>query len=242
MASKKLPRRVGRSRLQLRNLKIRTRVNRYAEGSCLIEMGHTQVLCLATVEEKLPKWREASQQGWVTAEYAMLPRATHTRSDRESVKGKVSGRSQEISRLVGRALRSVVDFSTLGPRMIAVDCEVLQADGGTRCAAINGGYVALALAIQGLMKKGLLAKSPLTGAVAAVSAGIVDGVCRLDLDYEEDSNAEVDMNVVMTGDGRFVEIQGTAEHRPFSDRQMKEMVNAAAKGIRKIIQVQNKIF
>jgi len=224
----------------LRAIKIRPDVNRYAEGSCLIEMGHTQVLCLATVEEKLPKWREALAQGWVTAEYAMLPRATHTRSDRESVKGKVSGRSQEISRLVGRALRSVVDFSALGSRTVTLDCEVLQADGGTRCAAINGGFVALALALKQLRRKGLIKSSPLKQEVAAVSVGFVAGKPCLDLNYEQDSNAEVDMNVVMTSDGRFVEIQGTAEQKPFSEKQMAEMIKNATQGIRQIIQIQKK--
>lgn len=243
MASKKLSRsRDGRGPDELRKIRIRTGVNRYAEGSCLIEMGNTHVLCLASVEEKVPKWRDELGEGWVTAEYAMLPRATHTRSDRESVKGKPSGRTQEISRLVGRALRSVVDFSKLGPRTVTVDCEVLQADGGTRCASINGGYVALALALRGLQKKKLIAQWPLGQAVAAVSVGVVGKKCFLDLDYKEDSTAEVDMNVVMTGDGRFVEVQGTAEQEPFSERQMKEMIRMAGHGIEKLVRIQKKIL
>lgn len=225
--------------LALRPLRFKKNVNRYAEGSCLVEMGHTRVLCLASVEEELPKWRKDSGLGWVTAEYAMLPRATHTRSDRESVKGKLSGRSQEISRLVGRALRSIADFSLLGPRSITLDCEVLQADGGTRCAAINGAMVALALACRRLMKEKKLEKWPLKELVAAVSVGISQRRLCLDLCYEEDSAADVDMNVVMTGQGDFVEIQGTAEHRPFSKAESKAMLDLAASGLGKILKAQH---
>ena len=224
--------------LKLRPLSFKKNVNRYAEGSCLIEMGHTRVLCLASVAEDLPKWRKESGLGWVTAEYAMLPRATHTRSDRESVKGKVSGRTQEISRLVGRALRSVVDFKLLGPHSITLDCEVLQADGGTRCAAINGAMIALALACRRLMKEKKIAHWPLKDSVAAVSVGLFQRKLCLDLCYEEDSAADVDMNVVMTGKGEFVELQGTAEHRPFSKSEAKSLLDLAAVGLRKITLAQ----
>ncbi|HKX12694.1 MAG TPA: ribonuclease PH [bacterium] len=224
--------------LKLRPLSFKKNVNRYAEGSCLIEMGHTRVLCLASVAEDLPKWRKESGLGWVTAEYAMLPRATHTRSDRESVKGKVSGRTQEISRLVGRALRSVVDFKLLGPHSITLDCEVLQADGGTRCAAINGAMIALALACRSLMKEKKIAHWPLKDSVAAVSVGLFQRKLCLDLCYEEDSAADVDMNVVMTGKGEFVELQGTAEHRPFSKSEAKSLLDLAAVGLRKITLAQ----
>jgi ribonuclease PH len=228
------------SRLKLRPIQIKTDVNRYAEGSCLIEMGHTKVLCLASVEEEVPKWKKELGEGWVTAEYAMLPRATHTRSSRESVKGKVSGRTQEISRLIGRALRAVVDFPKLGPRTITLDCEVLQADGGTRCAGINGAMVALALACRRLQREKKISAWPLTGTVAALSVGIVSGKLCVDLCYEQDSAADVDMNVVMTGDGRFVELQGTAEHDPFTLAQSQQMIRAAAQGIRKVTQIQGR--
>lgn len=219
---------------------LRAGVNRYAEGSCLIEMGHTRVLCLASVSEGIPKWKDQQDAGWVTAEYAMLPRATHTRSDRESVKGKVSGRSQEISRLIGRALRAVVDFKKLGPRTVTVDCEVLQADGGTRCAAITGAYVALALACRRLQKEKKIKAWPLRDSIAAVSVGIVNGRLCLDLAYEEDSQAEVDMNVVMLGKGTFAELQGTAEHAPFTRAQAAAMMALAAKGIRALTRQQKK--
>ncbi len=224
--------------LKLRPLRFKKNVNRYAEGSCLIEMGHTRVLCLASVAEDLPKWRKESGLGWVTAEYAMLPRATHTRSDRESVKGKVSGRTQEISRLVGRALRAVVDFKLLGPHSITLDCEVLQADGGTRCAAINGAMIALALACRRLMKEKKIERWPLKDTVTAVSVGLVQRKLCLDLCYEEDSAADVDMNVVMTGKGEFVELQGTAEHRPFSKAEAKSLLDLAAVGLRKVTKAQ----
>lgn len=229
---------MSRSALALRPLKFKTQVNRYAEGSCLIEMGNTQVLCLASVEEEVPKWRKDLGEGWVTAEYAMLPRATHTRSARESVKGRVSGRTQEISRLIGRALRAVVDFKKLGPRTVTLDCEVLQADGGTRCASVNGAMIALALACRRLQREKRIAAWPLTDTVAALSVGYVGGKLCVDLCYEQDSAADVDMNVVMTGDGRFVELQGTAEHEPFSLAQSQRMIRAAAQGIEKITRIQ----
>ncbi|HBF12708.1 MAG TPA: ribonuclease PH [Deltaproteobacteria bacterium] len=227
---------------QLRPIKMVPHYTRYAEGSVLIKQGHTVVLCNASVEEDVPRHVKGSGKGWVTAEYAMLPRATHTRSSRESVKGKVQGRTQEISRLVGRALRSVCDMSLLGERQITVDCDVLQADGGTRCASITGGYVALAMACTKLVKQGAIPSSPLTGMVAAVSTGIVSGVSCLDLNYEEDSAAEVDMNFVVTDAGLFVEVQGTAEHNPFSFTNLQIMKNLAMKGIRQIIIEQKKIL
>ncbi len=226
----------------LRPLKIIPNYTRYAEGSVLMIQGHTQVLCNASVEESVPHYKKGSFEGWVTAEYSMLPRATHTRSSREAVKGKLSGRTQEISRLIGRALRSVVDLKILGERQILIDCDVLQADGGTRCASINGAYVALALAIQKLMKNKLLLANPLRGFVAAVSTGLKDGKSFLDLNYEEDSSFDVDMNFVMTGSSEFVEVQGTAEHHPFTFEQMTAMKNLAAKGIREIISFQKKIL
>ncbi|MCE9625616.1 MAG: ribonuclease PH [Deltaproteobacteria bacterium] len=232
---------MSRNKLSLRPLSFQLNVNRYAEGSCLVTMGNTKVLCLASVEEEVPRWKKDLGEGWVTAEYAMLPRATHTRSSRESVKGKVSGRTQEISRLVGRALRAVVDYKKLGPRIITLDCEVLQADGGTRCASINGAMVALAMACHRLKREKKIEAWPLTGTVAALSVGIVDGALCVDLCYEEDSSAEVDMNIVMTGDGRFVELQGTAEHKPFTFAQSQQMIRAAERGIRKISQEQGRV-
>ncbi len=230
----------GRAFNQLRKMRIQVGLNRYAEGSCLMQLGHTRVLCLASVQEGVPKWKAEGEGGWVTAEYAMLPRATHTRSEREAVKGKISGRTQEISRLIGRSLRAVVDMKKLGPRTIIVDCEVLQADGGTRCASITGGFVALALACRRLKKRKLIEKWPLHQSVAAVSVGRIDGDNRLDLDYEEDSRAQVDMNVVMTGDGKFVELQGTAEHQPFSHAEAGQLMKLAQKGIRELTAQQLK--
>jgi len=231
----------GRKPDELRKATIKPNVNRYAEGSCLIKMGHTQVLCLASVEEELPRWRKDSGLGWVTAEYAMLPRATHTRSRRESVKGKVSGRTQEISRLIGRALRAVVDFEKLGPRSISVDCEVLQADGGTRCASITGAYVALVLACKYLKKQKLISAWPLLDSVSAISVGILHGQNLLDLPYEEDSAAEVDMNIVMTGKGKLVEIQGTAEQAPFSFQKAGQLMKLAGKGCEELRKLQNEV-
>lgn len=230
----------GRTPAMLRPVKIKTKFTRYAEGSVLITQGHTQVICTASVEEEVPRHKKNSGEGWVTAEYSMLPRATHTRSQREAVKGKVSGRTQEISRLIGRALRAVIDLKKLGERSVLIDCDVIQADGGTRCASINGGYVALKMACDGLVKKGLIPESPLLDSVAAISTGVVDGVACLDLDYEEDSTAHVDMNFVMTGFGKFVEIQGTAEHEPFSIAEMDAMRKLAQKGIAEIIAIQER--
>jgi ribonuclease PH len=210
----------------------------HAEGSVLVEFGKTRVLCAASVSEDVPRWRRGSGLGWVTAEYAMLPRATNTRNDRESVKGRLGGRTHEISRLVGRSLRAAVDYKALGENTIVIDCDVLQADGGTRTAAVTGGYVALADAIDWLRKRGKLKGSPLVTSVAAVSVGIVNGAPRLDLCYEEDSAAETDMNVVCTGTGDFVEIQGTAEKEPFSRAMLGELLDLAAGGCAELTRLQ----
>jgi ribonuclease PH len=202
----------------------------HAEGSVLVEFGATRVLCAASVAEEVPRWRRGSGQGWLTSEYAMLPRATNTRNDRESVKGRLGGRTQEISRLVGRSLRACVDYKALGENTITIDCDVLQADGGTRTAAITGGYVALHDAISWLRERRRLKGSPLIASVAAISVGIVDGEPRLDLCYEEDSVAETDMNVVCTGTGDFVEVQGTAEGQPFSRTALGSLLDLAVAG------------
>jgi len=204
---------------------------RYAEGSVLISMGETKVLCTASVLDKVPPFLKGKGQGWVSAEYGMLPRSTHTRSDREAARGKQSGRTQEIQRLIGRSLRAVVDMSALGERTIQIDCDVLQADGGTRCASITGAWVALADAIDGLLATGALKSSPLLDSVAAVSVGVVREQARLDLDYEEDSACDADVNVVMTGSGRFVEIQGTAEGHTFDRAMFGQLLDLAEKGI-----------
>jgi len=212
-----------------------------AEGSCLVEFGRTRVLCAASVTEGVPRWRKGSGLGWLTAEYAMLPRATDTRNARESVKGRVGGRTHEISRLVGRSLRAAVDLSALGENSIALDCDVLVADGGTRTAAITGAYVALADAVDWLRGKGLIAagREPLQTSVAAVSVGIIDGEARLDLPYVEDSRAETDMNVVATGDGALVEVQGTAEGAPFSRAELDALLDLALGGITELTRLQN---
>ncbi len=204
---------------------------RYAEGSVLISMGETRVLCNASVLDKVPPFLKGKGQGWVTAEYGMLPRATHTRSDREAARGKQSGRTQEIQRLIGRSLRAVIDLSALGERTIHIDCDVLQADGGTRCASITGAWVALADAIDGLVDKGVIQTSPLLDSVAAVSVGLVNGQPLLDLDYEEDSGCDADVNVVMTGAGCFVEIQGTAEGHTFDREMLDRLLDLAQTGI-----------
>ncbi len=208
----------------------------YAEGSCLIETGSTRILCAASVEEELPAWRAGGTRGWVTAEYSMLPRATHTRRRRE--RGSLGGRTQEIQRLIGRSLRGVMDLEALGPRTIIVDCDVIQADGGTRTAAITGGWIALSLACRGLLEEGIIERQAVREQVAAISAGIVDGVPLLDLNYEEDSRAEIDLNVVGTGEGAFVEIQGTAEGRPFSRTQLDDLLGLATEGIDTLLMAQ----
>ena len=211
----------------------------HAQGSCLIEFGKTRVLCAAAASEGVPRWRKGSGLGWVTAEYAMLPQATHDRSQRESVKGRIGGRTHEISRLVGRSLRACVDYKALGENTIVIDCDVLQADGGTRTAAVTGGYVALADAIDWLRRRGKLKGSPLVASVAAVSVGIVNGEPRLDLCYEEDSAAETDMNVVCTGTGDFVEVQGTAEGEPFSRTLLNSLLDLGTAGCAELTRLQN---
>ena len=234
------PRHDGRQANQLRQVKIERGFTRYAEGSVLICFGETRVLCNASVEEKVPSFMRGQGRGWVTAEYSMLPRATHTRSAREAARGKLGGRTMEIQRLIGRALRAVVDFELLGERTIVIDCDVLQADGGTRTASITGAWIALSDAIETLISQGLLKKSPLKDSVAAISSGIVNGQPVLDLDYVEDSSAGVDMNFVMTGDGRFVEVQGTAEDEPFTDTELDDLRNLAREGCHELAQLQRK--
>jgi ribonuclease PH len=230
----------GRQLQQLRPITLNRHFTRYAEGSVLVEFGATKVLCNATIEETVPPFLRGKGQGWVTAEYSMLPRATHTRSPRESSKGKVSGRTHEIQRLIGRSLRAVIDLSALGERTIQIDCDVIQADGGTRTAAITGAWVALADSLNGLVAQGKIPISPLRDAVAAVSVGIVGGVPMLDLCYEEDSRAEVDMNVVVTGDGRFVEVQGTAEAEPFTVAELDLLRDLALRGCAELVLLQQK--
>jgi ribonuclease PH len=222
----------------LRPVRIHRSYTKHAEGSVLIEVGHTKVLCTASVEEKVPPFLKGKGTGWVTAEYGMLPRATHTRGAREAAAGKQSGRTQEIQRLIGRSLRAVTDTALLGERQVVIDCDVLQADGGTRCASITGAMVALADAIAGLRKRGLLASDPLRDFVAAVSVGMVGGTPVLDLDYAEDSACGTDMNVVMTGGGNFVEVQGTAEGEPFTREQMGSLLDLASSGIAELVRLQ----
>ncbi|HET7328512.1 MAG TPA: ribonuclease PH [Nocardioidaceae bacterium] len=228
----------GRDPAQLRPVRITRHWLDHAAGSVLVEFGRTRVLCAASASPGVPRWRKDSGLGWVTAEYAMLPSATHTRSDRESVKGRIGGRTHEISRLVGRSLRAIIDYKALGENTIVLDCDVLQADGGTRTAAITGAYVALADAVSHLRGKGLLKGEPLIGSVAAISVGIVDGVPLLDLPYEEDVRAETDMNVVMTGDGRFVEVQGTAEGAPFAKAELDALLELGTTGCAELTRLQ----
>jgi ribonuclease PH len=224
------PRPDGRADNELRPVTITRSWLDHAEGSVLVEFGRTRVLCAASVTVGVPRWRKGSGLGWVTAEYAMLPRATHTRSDRESVKGRIGGRTHEISRLVGRSLRAAIDYKALGENTIVIDCDVLQADGGTRTAAITGAYVALADAVSWLRARDALAGEPLVTSVSAVSVGILNGAPRVDLCYDEDVIAETDMNVVCTGDGRFVEVQGTAEGAPFDRSELDGLLDLAVKG------------
>jgi len=228
----------GRTPDALRPLRIERGYLPWAEGSVLIELGETQVLCAVSVEDRLPAFLRGSGSGWVTAEYGMLPRSTKERTPREAAAGRVGGRTQEIQRLIGRALRAVTNQDILGERTFTVDCDVLKADGGTRTAAITGAYVALHQAMALLVERGQLASVPLTQAVAATSAGVVEGVPLLDLCYEEDSRAEVDFNIVMTGDGRFVEVQGTAEREPFSREEMDGLLALAEGGIRRLLEAQ----
>lgn len=231
----------GRANDQLREVKITRGWSQNAEGSALIEFGNTRVLCTASFTEGVPRWLKGQGTGWVTAEYAMLPRATGTRSSRESVKGKIGGRTHEISRLIGRSLRAIIDTKALGENTIVLDCDVLQADGGTRTAAITGAYVALAEAIQWAKNEKILPKNAkaLTGSVAAISVGIIDGVPMLDLPYVEDVRAETDMNVVVTGDGKFVEVQGTAEGAPFDRDELNSLLDLALVGTQELTRIQN---
>ena len=233
-----MPRSLNRSANQLREVVITRHFTKHAEGSVLIAMGDTKVLCTASIEERVPPHKKGSGEGWVTAEYGMLPRSTNTRSDREAARGKQTGRTQEIQRLIGRSLRCVVDLKKLGERQITLDCDVLQADGGTRCASITGAFVALHDAVSVLLEKGLLKETPITDFIAAISVGIGAAGPLLDLDYVEDSSCETDMNVVMTGSGKFVEIQGTAEGVPFCRADMDALVGLAERGISDLISAQ----
>ncbi len=232
----------GRAYDALRPVKITPGFLAYAEGSVLIEMGNTRVICAASLEERVPPFLRNTGQGWLTAEYAMLPRSTLTRSSREIGRGGPSGRTHEIQRLIGRSLRAVADMKALGERTLTIDCDVLQADGGTRTAAITGAYVAFALANAKLLRSGKIVRSVVSNQVAAVSVGILDGVGLLDLKYDEDSKAEVDMNVVCTGDGRFIEVQGTAEREPFSRQQMDELLELAGRGIETLGRMQREVL
>jgi ribonuclease PH len=232
----------GRAPDELRPTTIEPGFVRTATGSALISMGETRVICTASAQESVPRWMTGKGRGWVTAEYGMLPASTGERKQRDISKGRPDGRSVEIQRLIGRSLRGVIDFAALGERTIYLDCDVLQADGGTRCASITGAYVALALACAHLQEKGRLERSPLTGSVAAVSCGIVDGVPLLDLDYSEDSNAEVDANVVMTGEGGLIEVQATAERTPLSRAHLDELLALAAGGIEELRGVQEQVI
>nr|WP_218644593.1 ribonuclease PH [Thiomicrorhabdus cannonii] len=228
----------GRQPDQMRAVKITQGFTKHAEGSVLVEFGDTKVICTATVEESIPPFLRGQGQGWVTAEYGMLPRSTGSRMRREASSGKQSGRTQEIQRLIGRSLRAAVDMKKLGERTVFIDCDVIQADGGTRTASITGAFIALVLAVEGLIEKGLLTDNPILHYVASVSVGIFEGVPVLDLDYAEDSTAHTDMNLVMAEDGRFIEVQGTAEGEPYSMDEMQAMLALGQKGIRELIAVQ----
>ena len=228
----------GRAPDQLRPVSLEPGFSRHAEGSCLVKFGDTHVLCTASVDEKVPPWMRNTQRGWVTAEYGMLPRATHTRGEREAARGKQSGRTQEIQRLIGRALRAMVNLPAMGERQINIDCDVLQADGGTRTASITGSWVALHFAFERLIKDGKLAQNPITGQVAAVSCGLWEGTPVLDLDYPEDSKAQADANFVLTGDGGIVEVQGTAEDKPFTEAEFMTLLALAKKGVAELARLQ----
>ena len=232
----------GRANDALREVVFETGYTRYAEGSVLCCFGHTKVLCNASVEENIPSFLVGSGRGWVTAEYALLPRSTHTRSRREAKQGRQGGRTLEIQRLIGRSLRGIMDLGALGERTIIVDCDVLQADGGTSTASITGGFLALSIAVEKMLDQGVIKRSPIIDNVAAVSAGIVGGVAMLDLDYNEDSSAEVDMNLVMTGKGDIVEIQGTGERRAYSREELEAMMELASNGIRRLVEMQNSVL
>lgn len=232
----------GRKRDELREVRITTDFVRFAEGSCLIEIGNTKVICTASIEDKVPPFLKGTGSGWITAEYGMLPRANRIRNVREATKGMVGGRTHEIQRMIGRSLRAVVDLSALGERTIWIDCDVVQADGGTRTASITGGFVALYIAIQNLVQDKIIEKDPIQDFLAATSVGILNGEPILDLAYEEDFNAEVDMNVVMTGSGKIVEIQGTAEKMPFPKEDLDKLLNLASKGIKRLIEIQKQVL
>ena len=235
-----MPRFNGRSSNQARPIKVTKNYIIHPHGSVLFEMGNTRVLCSASVDNKVPSFLRDKGQGWVTAEYSMLPSSTNTRTMREASKGKVSGRTQEIQRLIGRSLRSIINLKKLGERTVWIDCDVIQADGGTRCASITGAFIALMLAMKKLKKDKLIKEIPVRDYVAAISVGVVNGKNYLDLDYSEDSEADVDMNIIKTGTGGFVEIQGTAEREPFSDKQMEAMLILADKGIKQLVAIQKK--
>mgnify|MGYP003949291145 CR=1 FL=1 len=228
----------GRALDQMRNVELETGINKHAEGSCLAKFGDTHVICTASVENRVPPWLKGQGHGWVTAEYGMLPRATNERTGREASRGKQGGRTLEIQRLIGRSLRAVTDLAKLGEMQVRIDCDVIQADGGTRTASITGGFVALHLACQNLVQLGLLSEIPLFDEVAAISCGLYEGLAVLDLDYGEDSNAQADANFVLTGKGGIVEIQGTAEDRPFSEEQLHQMLGLAKKGIGELVDIQ----
>ena len=232
----------GRRNNQLRDIKITKDYIKYAEGSCLIELGNTKVICTASVEETVPPFLRGTDTGWVTAEYGMIPRSCKTRVQREATKGRLGGRTQEIQRLIGRSMRAVVDTSKLGERTILIDCDVMQADGGTRCASITGGFVSLVLALETMLAKDVFKELPVSDYVAAVSVGIFDSKPILDLDYGEDSKAEVDMNIVMTGSDRFIEVQGTAEKEPFTKLEMDELLGLAKKGADELIALEKRIL
>lgn len=235
-------RRSGRKHDQMRKVEVDINFLPYAEGSCLIKFGNTHVICSATVDQNLPHFLRDKGHGWVTAEYGMLPRATNTRNQREAMKGKVDGRTQEIQRLIARSLRSIVDLKALGERQIVMDCDVIRADGGTRTAAITGGYIALFLALKKLKDQGKFANIPIISQVAAISCGIVNGTPLLDLEYIEDSQADVDANFILSGDGRTIEIQATGEKRPFDDTEYMNMLALARKGVGELLTIQNKIL
>ncbi|WP_338555231.1 ribonuclease PH [Paenibacillus sp. KS-LC4] len=232
----------GRQTNELRPVKITAGVNKYAEGSVLIEVGETKVICTASVEERVPPFMKNQGKGWITAEYSMLPRATHSRNHRESAKGKLTGRTMEIQRLIGRALRSVVDLQALGERTITLDCDVIQADGGTRTTSITGAFLALCLAVNKLSTNVTFTKYPITDYLASVSVGVIQDQSMLDLAYDEDSKAKVDMNVVMTGSGQFVELQGTGEDAPFSRKELSELLELAEGGIAELIAKQREVL
>ncbi|MEZ5813147.1 MAG: ribonuclease PH [Alphaproteobacteria bacterium] len=237
-----MPRPSGRTLEQIRKVEITPHVNKHAEGSCLVKFGDTHVLCLATAEEKVPGWMKGKGAGWVTGEYGMLPRSTGSRMDREAAKGKQSGRTQEIQRLIGRALRSVVDMKAMGERQVRVDCDVIQADGGTRTAAITGGFVAMHLAFQHWVETGAMERVPVKDTVSAISCGIYKGDPVADLDYDEDSDAETDANFVITGSGGIVEIQGTAEQEPFSEEEFLKLLQLAKNGCAELTALQKDVL